>query len=495
MSEAAAAAISVPAPRIVPGAVPSVAPSKSQRKKRKTVKSTTGDEVQRSASNDESLMNTPEPVLAAQLPAEPVVPGPETAASVKPSPIVELINKRLKATTKKITRIQTYEATDPAKLNDDQKATLTTLPALEAVQKELGEVKKSLEAHEAELAKHLVMQKGEAEKLEKEKLSAAVAEAEAAAAQKLSALLDFLRFRADLASGGPQNLAVQLDPSEGSAVFAIADILLGTDAAARESMVTNILKGDGEYEGISYNKLLDIAQQVLYAPPPVAAEPVDTAPASEVSDSDKDGMVANGTASLAASGSFHFMQASELDNPEPAHEWVGVEHADAVPSEEAAPLMNGRTESSVSTENIDWAAEDNEGLPPIDNLHATFGTSGDATPTSTAPAAPEAEAAPVSATSPVPPQVNGTQAAPPQGATAGEDRFVTPGKLNNRGRGRGGFRGGRGPDRGGFRGDGRGGPRGGFRGGRGGFRGNGEFRGRGRSRGGSPSAAVATASQ
>jgi hypothetical protein len=34
---------------------------------------------------------------------------------------------------------------DPEKLNDDQRRTLTTLPALEAVLKELGEVKKAVE--------------------------------------------------------------------------------------------------------------------------------------------------------------------------------------------------------------------------------------------------------------------------------------------------------------------------------------------------------------
>jgi hypothetical protein len=35
---------------------------------------------------------------------------------------------------------------DPEKLNDDQKRTMMTLPALETIQKELGEVKKVIEA-------------------------------------------------------------------------------------------------------------------------------------------------------------------------------------------------------------------------------------------------------------------------------------------------------------------------------------------------------------
>lgn len=81
------------------------------------------------------------------------------------SPIVDLIHKRLKATSKKIvcssavlssyysyglprtqkSRISIYATTDPEKLNEDQKATLKTLPGLEAVQKELTEVKKAIE--------------------------------------------------------------------------------------------------------------------------------------------------------------------------------------------------------------------------------------------------------------------------------------------------------------------------------------------------------------
>lgn len=36
---------------------------------------------------------------------------------------------------------------DPEKLNDDQKRTLKTLPTLEAIQKELGEVKKAIEVN------------------------------------------------------------------------------------------------------------------------------------------------------------------------------------------------------------------------------------------------------------------------------------------------------------------------------------------------------------
>lgn len=42
-------------------------------------------------------------------------------------------------------RISTYASTPSENLNDDQKRTLKTLPSLEAVQKELEEVKKAIE--------------------------------------------------------------------------------------------------------------------------------------------------------------------------------------------------------------------------------------------------------------------------------------------------------------------------------------------------------------
>ena len=86
---------------------------------------------------------------------------------------------------------------DPEKLNDDQKRTLKTLPTLEAIQKELGEVKKAVEVttflttvfhkpdhtiplqvHESELAQELLLKRLEIEKIEKTKIAEAVSTAE-----------------------------------------------------------------------------------------------------------------------------------------------------------------------------------------------------------------------------------------------------------------------------------------------------------------------------
>jgi len=183
---------------------------------------------------------------------------------------------------------------------------------------------------------------------------------------------------------------------------------------------------------------------------------------------------------MTASGSFHFMMESELETPsfEESAEWVDA--ADAVEESEQIPKVNGHVEetpaheAAPSNEPLDWAAEDEDELPPIDNLHATFGKSGSATPT----VQPEL----VQDAAVVEPTTNG-KFAQPVSAVEEDDGFTQA----RGGRGRGG-RGSRGGDRG-FRGGYRGnGPRGGDRGRGGGFRGRGEWRGgdgevRGRGRG------------
>lgn len=196
-----------------------------------------------------------------------------------------------------------------------------------------------------------------------------------------------------------------------------------------------------------------------------------------------------GNPSTTMSGSLSFIQASEIETPSFDEDVEWVEKSDAAGHEE--PAVNGHAtqeaEPSAAAEvryalpsmyisladflqvpnsTIDWAADDEGGLPSIAGLHAEFGTSGSATP------AEAVEHTHASAAS----EVNGDveEAA----AHAEEDDGFTQAR-GGRGRGGRGFRGGergrggfRGGERGGFRG-GRGGERGGFRGGeRGGFRGS-----------------------
>ncbi|KNZ76684.1 hypothetical protein J132_09217 [Termitomyces sp. J132] len=496
------------AQRIIPGAPPPAPLTKSQRKKRKAKKAT-----ESTPDSPEAPVDVASSVLTEQAPeAEEVreastttapelqTPAVEEEVVLKPSPIVELIQKRLKATSKKITRISAYASTDPEKLNDDQKRTLKSLPTLEAIQKELGEVKKAIETHESEVAQEQAAKRVEAEKAEKTRITDAVAANEATSMNKFSQILGLLRLRSLLATG-------QHEPfPESGVVFVAGDILLGDDADIKQSVVSGLLSGKGELEGVSYSHLLEVTETYLHprVPTPVVEPPVEEAAPTV----DNSAPVAGVPATPGTAG-FHFMQASELEATSFEHGAEWVERPDGVdqPGEpEVAPASvpeppelkqeapNGHVETASPpppSATIDWAADEDAGLPPIESLHARFGTSGSVTPA--VPETPDdLEATPAV-------QANGHVEAP---ATAkGEDDGFTQtrGVRGNRGRGhrdgerggyRGGFRGGfRGGDRGGFRGERghRGGFRGGdrgFRGGRGEWRGgDGDFRGRGRGRG------------
>lgn len=101
--------------RIVPGAPPPQPLSKSQKKKRKT--NTKGkldgpaespvvetSDIQSATVSEKAppQEDVKEGSVAPDLPTEQEVPPAEEEFSLKPSPIVDLITKRLKATTKKI---------------------------------------------------------------------------------------------------------------------------------------------------------------------------------------------------------------------------------------------------------------------------------------------------------------------------------------------------------------------------------------------------------
>ncbi|KAJ7647367.1 hypothetical protein FB45DRAFT_893264 [Roridomyces roridus] len=498
--------------RIVPGAPPPKEISKSARKKRKPKakgepSTPVGTPAVLESSSAALIEKAPEAAeiqagaVAADLLAQPEA-EPE-AAPIALSPIVDLISKRLKVTSKKIGRISTYANTEPEKLNDDQKATLKTLPALEAVQKELGEVKKAVESHEAQLVTELTLKRQEADRNEKARIASAVAAAEAAAVARVSEVLNFLRLRSLIASG---EVSVGLESAEVTAVFSAADALT-EGGENKQAVLAGFMLGQGSYEGVSYTRLLEITQIGLN---PRAATPVE----ETSTEAAPEAIAEEQPVGIAASGSFDFMQASELEQPfEENAEWVERSDAAApqeeeqveapanghIPAEEPATTVTPPEDTFQSNAAIDWAADDDEGLPSIDGLHAKFGTSGSATP-----AAAEEDL-----------QTNGHTATAPEVPAAAEedDGFITQARGRGRARGfrggerggergglRGGFRGGdrgsfRGGDRGGFRGGDRGGERGGYRGGYRG-RGGGEWRGdgergrggRGRGRGGEQAA-------
>lgn len=216
--------------------------------------------------------------------------------------------------------------------------------------------------------------------------------------------------------------------------------------------------------------------------PPQAPSPSEPAAEVEQPDAEPEAVVTGLPSSLGTSASLRFVVDDELEAEpeappaalEQSTEWVHVQEAEAEVEADPAPQpaevevtetvtevnVNGHavvedsvtvttvTEIPASAENLNWADEEEDGLPSIAGLKARFGTD-DASQPPTSPG-PVANGHP---------QTNGHAQPEDDGFTS-----TTP-----RGRGRGrGFRG----DRGGYRG--RGGDRGGFRGGDRGGRG---FRG------------------
>ncbi|KAG7091074.1 hypothetical protein E1B28_010131 [Marasmius oreades] len=475
--------IDTASPRAVPGAPASSSLSKSQLKKMRKAMAKTDESV------PETPVEIPDPTASALIEKAPVPSdiqegsvAPELVAqqssqeqdTSKASPLVELINKRLKASNKKITRISSYATADHDTLNDDQKRSLKTLPTLEAIVKELSEVKKIIEVYEVEHAKDLLQKHQEIEALERKKISQTVAQAQSAHINLTSDILLFIRVRNEICAGDRDPFSYGLSQREVEVINAVGAVLLGNDTESKCAVIQGFFSIEGSFEEISYERLLDIARQVI-ASRPRPPSPAHVAPeessivASEVS-------VAN-DAPVSKSSGLHFLQESEIETTSFDQNTEGVEHP--IPSEqqpENADQQNGHADAEAAAppgEPIDWAAEGEDDLPSIDGLHATFGKSGTVTPDVQAepmsqPPASEPNGLPGSETV-LPADEDGfTQA---RGGRARDRAF--------RGGERGAFRDSRGSDRGGFRG-GRG-YRGSFRGGRGrgDWRGDSEYRGRG----------------
>ncbi|KAF8135572.1 hypothetical protein EV363DRAFT_1159232 [Boletus edulis] len=501
-----------PATRLVPGAP--VPQSKPQRKKRKagTKSKTPGSPAEGSV----TIPDAPCAVLVDSAPNETdlkednTVPEPAAASEApthddvnpKCSPVIELVQKRMRALNKKISRVASYAATDFEKLNDDQKRSLKTLPSLEAVYKELEDVKKSIEAHEALLSRDQALKRAEADRAESLKVQEAVSSAQAglhitlylaSCASRTSSMLTLLRLRSVFANGDPLPVVLDIDDTEGSAIFTACDALLSEDSDMKNTILSSFLSGEGDLNGVSHTRLLTIVQSFLNPPREPTPLPAESEPVEAEGEAEPvDEPVAGIPGSLSVSSSFHFMQASELETPafENKAEWV--EKPDEEPNgafEEQPQVIESATVEpveTISTQPIDWAEADEEGgLPSIANLQASFAPSGSATPVVQT----------IEVNLPSAPLLNGNATPTPQSEN---DGFM-PTPRGGRGRGRG-HRGERGV-RGGFRGDRtgfhRGGERGGFRGGnRGGDRaqrgnrtdrdwrnGDGENRSRGRGRG------------
>lgn len=511
-----------PTLRIVPGAPPPTPLTKSQRKKRRAANAQKGDEhdvespvasghglnsaldsaLVETATSDltPSLVSKPEDVTDTAIASEAAadILSPTSLLNLplkKTSAIVELVNKRHRTLHKKIQRIKEYSSKPAESLNEDQKRTLATLPQLEASSREVEEVRKAIEVHEAEEAANDSRRLAEIEAIVKQRIADAVSESRNTITARTVQLVMVMR---EL----PRLHSVTSSEEESSLVAEVTAALESGGQSQVETTVGLFLTGKG-----NYSKLVALVEAAQHPPSRTATPAAEPEVAEEPHAEESAIKGAPSTSNM--TGSYHFMQESELEPPTPfdeGAEWVDHPEAAAVlhhaPKGEPAGTNPGRVES-----HIDWAAEDHEdALPSISGLQEQFGTSGQATPITEAPdtAFPTETSggwgdAADATKQPKQEESDGFTTIPnkrggPGGDWRGGDRARGRGGYRGRSNGGGDWRAGSGSGNWGSRenregsggeGSGRGGYRGGGDRGRGEFRGRarGEWRGRGGERG------------
>ncbi|KAH9949636.1 hypothetical protein B0H21DRAFT_103991 [Amylocystis lapponica] len=410
-----------PSLRIVPGAPPPPPLSKTQKKKRKSAKPKSAETqdgipdpisaalVEQAPQEEDVKEGSIAPELIAQ-PSEPQTPTDDSA--LKPSPIIELLNKRTKALYKKMIRIQAYSMEPPERLNEDQLRLLKTLPSLEGAHKELEEVKKAIATHEAEVAQEAAAKRAEVAKAERDRLLDAVAAAESVHRRKAADLVTFARLHELRSSGHPVAVALDLTEHESAAIFSANQALFGDEPERKGDVIHGFFTGQGEHLDVPYSRFVELTELFLNPPRvPTPEESIDeqaeqTEEDTEEADAAEETpvLVTGLPSTLASSGSFHFMQDDELANETGGADFDETELIDKADIPEELPAevevvdtvvettVNGHTvveesvtitteapPSVVDNKPIDWADEEG-GLPPIAGLHERFGTSGDATP-------------------------------------------------------------------------------------------------------------------
>ncbi|KAI0000447.1 hypothetical protein BJV77DRAFT_1063863 [Russula vinacea] len=410
-----------PTQRYVPGAPPPVPASKSSKKKKKTGKGSRSEDspalssVAIPDSTSAALTDrTPDasdvkdgPVVDS-LPADPhstngLTSGQPAFDEAKHSPVVDLLQKRIKNTNKKIARIQGYATLDDEKLNDDQRRLLKSLPSLEAIVKELEEVKKAVESVEADRIATEARDVAERSKLEAESLVVAIAEAESQAFDKISRLLHFIRLHLSLSAQHPRVSTLGIDDSEVPVILAAAEQLLGEESEIRQELVRGLLYGEGEFQGVSHSRFVDLAHAFATPQPePDFAAPEESRPEEPKPLEEESGVAEAGLGGQeSTSGELRFMQESELDNTGLAdsQEWVDVPqdqvtevetttaetyHGEGIGADQVVTAVQQPEQASLSASgNFDWADEEEGGLPSIAGLQAKFGTSNTPSPADT----------------------------------------------------------------------------------------------------------------
>lgn len=70
-------------------------------------------------------------------------------------------------------------------------------------------------------------------------------------ASRTSSVLTLLRLRSALATGGALHVMSDLDDTEGLAIFTACDALLGEENDTSRAVLSGLLSGEGELQGVS----------------------------------------------------------------------------------------------------------------------------------------------------------------------------------------------------------------------------------------------------
>lgn len=182
-------------------------------------------------------------------------------------------------------RLSVYAATDPTKLDDDQMRILKTLPTLEAVQKELGEVKKTIEVKRlvdltgafsnllvrcTRPISRMTWRPGASKSRRRmtrvyklllnplkfvlqftsSSSNTRLTTQQTNLLSKTSRLLSFAGLRASLETPSFDGSAFFADDLERSAIISIIDALLGEDSERKQIAINGFLLGTGEFDGV-----------------------------------------------------------------------------------------------------------------------------------------------------------------------------------------------------------------------------------------------------
>ncbi|GAA5833316.1 hypothetical protein JCM9279_001491 [Rhodotorula babjevae] len=280
-------AAAVPVPRRIPGlSVPSTAPQQAPKPRKRSSKNKvplTGTvEASSPSGAQDSTLDKREAAIA-EVPVE----DDDLVVEEKKTSAVEACHKRIRATTKKLQRIEGYEAS-VGTLNADQQRAIQGKPALEAVARELNELLVILKAEEAQDEERNKRVAAVEEKKQSRAIDAAVQVAKTESQQHLSLLFQFLHLHALYhpaeSAFAPPILPPVVANATGSDVAVVRMLfdafsngpLLGADDGALERLAKIFDARDEEVlpgTGVTYGRVRELIHGMTAPPEDVRAAP------------------------------------------------------------------------------------------------------------------------------------------------------------------------------------------------------------------------------